>query len=316
MNSAALYFASGDSLYAGALLLLLAVVISPHLTQGWWLRLRNLAAWVGLVLIVMACPPFSWTVDAIFLAAFTLWFAVANQWLSWPGTGWRPWSAAALLILLLMLTASELLHRRMPAIVGAPSDHLVVIGDSISSGIDPRVPAWPVVMQQLTNVPVKNLSRPGAQTAEAQDMAATVTPDDRVVLIEIGGNDLLGGVPSVEFEKNLDATLSKLAMPGRTTVMFELPLLPHKVAYGRIQRRLSAKYGVWLIPKRCFIQVIGGANATSDGLHLSDSGARRMAILVATLLSPVLKSPMVGPHSQSLQLYRRLPAVSFGSASD
>jgi len=59
MNSAALYFASGDSLYAGALLLLLAVVISPYLTQGWWLPLRNLAAWVGLVLIVMACPPFS-----------------------------------------------------------------------------------------------------------------------------------------------------------------------------------------------------------------------------------------------------------------
>jgi acyl-CoA thioesterase I len=270
----------------------------------------------GLALILMACPPFSWTVDAIFLAAFTLWFAVVNQWLNWPGTGWRPWSAAALLILLLMLTASELLHRRMPAIVGAPSDHLVVIGDSISSGIDPRVPAWPVVMQQLTNVAVKNLSRPGAQTAEAQDMAATVTPDDRVVLIEIGGNDLLGGVPSVEFEKNLDATLSKLAMPGRTTVMFELPLLPHRIAYGRIQRQLSAKYGVWLIPKRCFIQVIGGANATSDGLHLSDSGARRMAILVATVLSPVLKSPMVGPHSQSLQLYRRLPAVSFGSLSD
>src|SRR5260370_36075366 len=66
---------------------------------------------------------------------------------------------------------SELPRRRIPAIVGIPSDHLVVIGDSISSGIDSHVSAWPVVMQQLTNVPVKNLSGPGAQVAEGQDMA-------------------------------------------------------------------------------------------------------------------------------------------------
>src|SRR5260370_35130568 len=66
---------------------------------------------------------------------------------------------------------SELPRRIIPAIVCIPSDHLVVIGDSISSGIDSHVPAWPVVMQQSTGVPVKNLSRPGAQVAEGQDMA-------------------------------------------------------------------------------------------------------------------------------------------------
>lgn len=290
MNPVALYFASGDSLYAGAGVLLLAILISGHLRQGWMLRLRNVAAWLALTLMVMASPPFPWIVDAIYLAAFLLWLAVANQWLAWPGTRWRPFSAAALLIALLTLTALELSRRRMPAIVGVPADHLVVIGDSISSGIDLRVPAWPIVMQQLTGVPVKNLSRPGAQVAEATDMAKKVTPDDRVVLIEIGGNDLLGDVPSAAFEKNLDAVLSKLAMPGRTTVMFELPLLPYKVAYGQIQRRLATKYGIWLIPRRCFIEVIGSANATSDGLHLSESGAHRMATLVATVLSPVLKS--------------------------
>jgi lysophospholipase L1-like esterase len=62
------------------------------------------------------------------------------------------------------------------------------------------------------------------------------------------------------------------------------------IAYGRIQRGLAAKYGVWLIPKRFFAEVIGGANATSDGLHLSNEGTRRMAALVALALSPVLKS--------------------------
>lgn len=127
-------------------------------------------------------------------------------------------------------------------------------------------------------------------------MAEKVTSDDRVVLIEMGGNDLLGGVPSSAFEKNLDATLSKLAMPGRTIVMFELPLLPYKVPYEQIQRRLAATYGVWLIPKRYLSGVIGGPNATTDRLHLSEAGAHRMAMPVESALSQVLQSHLEASH--------------------
>ena len=97
--------------------------------------------------------------------------------------------------------------------------------------------------------------------------------------------------------QGLDATLSALAAPGRTVAMFELPLLPHKIAYGQIQRRLAAKYGVFLIPKRYLADVVSGADATSDGLHLSNLGARRMAHLVAQALSHVL------------ELHGRLPAA-------
>lgn len=288
MNPVVLYFASGESFYAGAFLILLVVALSGFLKRSLLLRMRNLAAWIGLALMVMACPPFSWAVDTIFFAAFVLWLAVANRWLDWPRCRTLP--SVVLLIVLVTLTALEFPHRRIPVIEGVPDDHLVVIGDSISSGIDPRVPAWPVLMQQSANVAVKNLSRPGAQMAEAKDIAANVTSNDRVVVIETGGNDLLGGVPSAVFEKNLDATLSELVMPGRMIVMFELPLLPNKIAYGQIQRHLAAKYAVWLIPKRCFVEVIGGESATSDGLHLSETGAHRMARLVATVLMPVLKS--------------------------
>jgi acyl-CoA thioesterase-1 len=116
-------------------------------------------------------------------------------------------------------------------------------------------------------------------------IAEKLTPDDRVILIELGGNDLLMGVSSDEYGKSLDALLSKLSAPNRTVIMFELPVLPNKIAYGQIQRRLGAQYRVSLIPKRYFAQVIGEANATTDGLHLSDSGSRRMAALVALVLS-------------------------------
>jgi acyl-CoA thioesterase I len=121
-------------------------------------------------------------------------------------------------------------------------------------------------------------------------IARGLKDDDHLVLIEMGGNDLLMGVSSEDYGKTLDALLSKVATPNRIVVMFELPLLPNKIAYGQIQRRLSAKYRVSLIPKRYFASVIGDASATTDGLHLSDSGAQRMASLVAQALSSLLPS--------------------------
>jgi lysophospholipase L1-like esterase len=289
MNSVALYFASGESLYLGAALLLLLIAVSPFMKSPWMLRLRNLGAWLALAMVVMACPPFALVVDLIFLTALVLWFIAWNrssgQWLRS-----RTAATAVLGVLVLLLAAIEFSHRKMPVVVGKPSDHLVVIGDSISSGIDPRVPSWPLVLQETTGIAVKNLARPGAQSRDGLRMAEKLTPEDHVVLIEIGGNDLLEGVPSEEFSKALDALLSKASVPGRMVVMFELALFPHRIAYGRIQRGLAAKYGVWLIPKRFFTEVIGGANATSDGLHLSSEGTRRMAALVVQALSPVLKS--------------------------
>ena len=79
MSPVALYFASGDSLYAGALLLLTLAAISPFLHRRWLLRLRNIVAWAALALVVVASPPFPWAVDAIFGAAFATWFLSVNR---------------------------------------------------------------------------------------------------------------------------------------------------------------------------------------------------------------------------------------------
>ena len=292
MDSPALYFASGDSLYPGTALLLIAIAASPFLNRPWLVRLRNITAWLGLVMIVMSSAPFPWALDAVFLGAFALWILasdLAKQHHTW--TTVHTVTTALLTGMLFLFSALEIPHRKMPKITGEVADHLVVIGDSISSGIDAREPPWPAAMQQITGIAVKNLARPGSQVIDAQSMVPFVTPDDRLVLIEIGGNDLLGGIPSSEFEIALNQLLLKLTTPGRTIVMFELPLLPHRIAFGQIQRRLARKYGVWLIPKRYFVDVLGRADATSDGLHLSYAGTQRMATLVAKALSPVLKPP-------------------------
>jgi lysophospholipase L1-like esterase len=289
MNPAALYLASGDSLYLGAVLLLLAIVW-PWLPVRRLRILHSLTTWLGFALIVVACPPISDRIWVAFLAAFPLWFITKNQLRAGSrGKQLRVAAASVLLVWVLAVPASEFFHRRMPRVSGQASDHLVVIGDSISAGIDAHTPAWPIFFQQQTGISVRNLSRPGASVIDARMMASPVRPQDALILIEIGGNDLLSDAPSAEFARALDSLLSSLSMPGRTLVMFELPLLPHKIGFGQAQRRLSAKYGVFLIPRHFFTQVLGSADATSDGLHLSESGARRMSDLVAQTISPVLK---------------------------
>lgn len=136
---------------------------------------------------------------------------------------------------------------------------------------------------------VKNLSQPGAGVADALVQASQVQPQDTLVLIEIGGNDFLSGEASGEFDQSLSSLLAKLSRAGRTLVMFELPLLPNKIGYGRSQRKLASRYRISLIPKHYFTSVLSGPNATTDGLHLSEAGARRMATLVAQALAPVSK---------------------------
>jgi acyl-CoA thioesterase I len=289
--SLVLFFVSGDSLYLGAALLLAVIVASMYLRSRSALAARNIAAWLALALMVLASPPFSWVVCVAFVAAFLFWFVASNTAVRSGAAAWlRPAAAAVLFLFVVALSASELVHRRMPVITGTPSDHLVVIGDSISAGIDPRSPTWPMLYEKMTGVGVKNLATPGAVVADGRAMLYKVTPDDRVFLIELGGNDLLSGEPSATFSRNLETLLSKIAAPGRTIVMFELPLLPTRTEYGRIQRQLASKYGLWLIPKHNFTAVISGPDATLDGLHLSETGARRMASLVARALSSVVKA--------------------------
>ncbi len=294
MRTVALFFASGDSLYPGAALLALAVMTTPFLQRRWLLILRSLATWAGLAMIIMASRPLTWWMGAISATVLALWLVEWNVLRSGSGFARLRLGSAAVLVLLVVLSGSELLHRGMPTIRGVPSDHLVVIGDSISAGIGSDATPWPVLFQQEVKVRVLNLSQPGAGVDDATAMASHVTPQDSLILIEIGGNDLLSGVSSAEFSRNLDVLLARLVAPRRTLVMFELPLLPHKIGYGQAQRQLSSRYGVFLVPKRCLADVLGGADSTTDGLHLSHTGARRMSALVERLLCDVLSCQGAG----------------------
>jgi acyl-CoA thioesterase I len=288
-----LYLASGESFCPGAALLLL-LVASTFFPSRKLICLRRIAVWPALALMVMASPPFPWIADAIFAAVFFSWLVCANRepdkrrWL-------RDGASCALIAVLLTLTIVELRYRRPPMFRTDGNGDLAVLGDSISAGFGGSGRPWPEILQQTSGIKVENLSKAGATMIDGLAMADRVLPGDQIVVIELGGNDLIAGEPADIFARALESVLKKVSVPGRTLLMFELPLLPQMVSYGQAQRRLAAKYGVALIPKRCLVSVLSGRDATSDGLHLSDVGARRMAALVAAILSHSATTPATHP---------------------
>jgi acyl-CoA thioesterase-1 len=287
MNGFVLYLASGDSFFLGAAVVILVLAVSPFLKLSWLQRLRNITFLLAVASMIVASPTFAWATDAVFLAFSVLWFVSWNRGQS--PILLRTAVSLVLFVMTAILSTIEFSRRQMPQITGSPSDHLVVIGDSLSAGLGRAARAWPTFLEQATGIPVKSLAVPGATAADAETMAAEVATEDRILLIEIGGNDLFSGVSCSTFGQRLKSLLSRLATPGRTLVMFELPILPTQIACGRYQRQLAKTYGVFLIPKHYLIDVIGSPNATIDGLHLTEVGARRFAALVQKALSPLLR---------------------------
>jgi acyl-CoA thioesterase-1 len=82
--------------------------------------------------------------------------------------------------------------------------------------------------------------------------------------------------------------------PDRELVMFELPLFPFDNAYGIEQRRIAAKYGIRLIPRRCLAAILASPGATLDGIHLSNTGQRALAALVWEVVGPALHATPPG----------------------
>lgn len=299
MNPLLLFCASGESLYVGSVLLIAAVALSVFQQKPKLRLLRMVVTWLGSALIVMSSAPLNrnwWTVLGI---AFVVWLLV-TAWFDRSRDGfWRVASGIALVSVIWVFLSHEWIARREPRLAGPSADHLVVLGDSISSGLDSSTPSWVSLLELQTGARAKNLSLAGARVADGMAMVQRVTSDDNLVVVELGGNDLLGDLPAAAFERSLISLLSSLTRTGRTVVMFELPLLPTKVEFGRIQRQVAAAYGVVLIPKRFLASILNVPGATTDGLHLSGIGARKMTSLMAALLSPVLESSRVAPSDRA-----------------
>jgi len=278
MMRAALFFADGRAFFFGSLLLCLALAASVRYPRNWGCRCLALA---GVGMIALSATPLPYWLYGLLLAS-AMACLVADCVCLAKARG-RLYLVIAAVAVCLVAAATEVPRLRMPGIVDLRRSRLVVIADSLSAGMRQGERTWPTRLREDHGWDVVDLSRAGETVESALDQVALIPPGPAIVLLEIGGNDLLGETSAASFAAGLQRLLASVQAADRTLVMCELPLPPFSGAFGRAQRELAMRYGVELIPRRVLANVIGAPGGTLDGLHLSDAGHHLFANAMMSL---------------------------------
>lgn len=280
------YLLSCALMLAGALLLW-------HAKSRWRRWPGDALSMAGLLIWMTTGPVLAPMLIALFLWLFVAWLLL-EQIEHLRRRCFAELVRAAMLAALLAMGVCEAWMMHRPQLPARDIEQLVVLGDSISAGIDSHDDTpWPGLVEQHRNLPVLNLAIAGATIRTALDRELPQVPGAAdCVLIEIGGNDMLQNRDAAVFATQLDQLLSSLQQPGRTLVMFELPSMPWKGQHVLAQRSLARRYGALLIPRRLFVSVMGNHDHSLDGVHLNAAGHEAMAQLVENIFEPMLASPI------------------------
>ena len=280
MNPIGYQVASGHAFFTGIALVIFAAWASTQ-GHGWLRRATAIVFLIGVTAITISSTAISYWWYGVAAVATLLWIAsrYRTTWQLWaPWTMIATWAVAALL---------EMPYHTVPKLQPAASRSLTVIGDSVTAGMGAEDEiTWPTILARNHDIAVQDISHVGETASSALQRAQREPIAGAVVLLEIGGNDLLGSTTSAEFAADLDALLTYVSSRGRQVLLFELPLPPLCHEYGRIQRALSLKHGVVLVPKGVLLSVLAREGATLDTIHLSPRGHERMANVVYELVRP------------------------------
>ncbi len=280
MNPIVFHIASGHSYFTGIALIVLAIVASRQ-TSRILQRSAAVMLFVGAVGVALSSTAVPYWLYGVAVVGTVLWMvsAFVNSWQKW-----AHWVAIAGWLILAIV---EIPYQFLPTLKPTAARSMTVIGDSVTAGGvggDEEFQRWPQILEREHNVNVQDISHMGDTARSALKRAKKQQIDSPLVFVEIGGNDVLGSTQPADFAADLEALISHVSAPGRQVVMFELPLLPFYHEYGRHQRRIAAKYGVALVPKRVFLSVLAGGDSTMDSIHLSQEGHRKMAATVWSLV--------------------------------
>jgi len=284
MYRVALQFANGQVLFLGLTVSLIAATL-VLLTRRPALRsVCNVVAILGAALVVLSAAPLPLWVYALWLASLIAAGGCANPKAKAPLR--LAWGSFVLLAASsLLLCAIEAPYHTTPRIAVPDGAKLYVIGDSLSIGADTQKQNWPELLGERLGLEVANYSFGGAEVGSALHNARRVEEGCALVILEIGGNDLLSRTDTDRFACDLDEMLRIVSGPDHEVVMFELPLPPFHNQYGRVQRRLAKSHDAALIPKRYLARILATPEATIDGLHFSHEGHRMMADMIGGMVS-------------------------------
>jgi acyl-CoA thioesterase I len=178
---------------------------------------------------------------------------------------------------------------------------VVFLGDSLTAGLglDPAQ-AYPTLIQQkidAAGLPYEVVNAGVSGDTSAGGLSRldwALEGDVRVMVVALGGNDALRGLPVAELKKNLSTIIEKAQARDIQVVLAGMEAPPnfgqaYIVSFHEIYPDLARKYGIPLVP--FLLQGVAGIEGLNqrDGIHPTAEGARTVAENVWTVLRPTLK---------------------------
>lgn len=178
---------------------------------------------------------------------------------------------------------------------------IVVLGDSLSAGLGLlELQAYPALLQKKLDEEgyqweVVNAGISGDTSAAGLQRVdwALDQPNVRILVLELGANDGLRGLPVTEMKKNLAAIIARAQEKGIAVLLTGMEAPPnfgpeYVVSFRQVYRDLAKEYKVTLLP--FLLDKVAGNAALNqaDGIHPNIEGAAIVADTVWTVLKPMV----------------------------
>lgn len=180
---------------------------------------------------------------------------------------------------------------------GSPPPHLhnpgttiVCFGDSITAGVGRGdAPSYPDLLEGALGVPVVNAGRPGDTSGSALQRLDTLSGlDPWLVIIELGGNDILRRIPVETTEANLRRIVEHVLGLEAVPLLIEVHG-PFGGRYEDVFDRLEDRYGVPVL-RQVLPDILIDPSLKADNVHPNAEGYRRLADAVARQVRPLLEA--------------------------
>lgn len=185
----------------------------------------------------------------------------------------------------------------------AARPRIVILGDSLAAGrgLEPGE-AFPARLQErLDNA---SYAYEVVAAGVSGDTSAgglrrldwSLADDVEILVVELGGNDGLRGLPVEQLEHNLDAIVRRTRERGIQVLIAGMEAPPnlgsgYTTAFRAAFRQVARKHGVDLLP--FVLEGVAGESELnqSDGIHPNAAGADRVAENIWRALKPLLTGP-------------------------
>ena len=187
-----------------------------------------------------------------------------------------------------------------PSVIARP--RIVALGDSLTAGLGlSPSQAYPALLQQrLTaegfNFEVVNAGVSGDTSAGGlARLDWALTGDVQVLVVALGGNDGLRGLPVQQLKQNLSQIIERARARRIAVVLAGMEAPPNHgweyvVDFHQVFTDLAQKYHVAFVP--FLLQGVAGHDELNqrDGIHPTAQGARMVADTVWAALKPILEA--------------------------